>query len=84
MNVLAPYENVTVLYGHIHREDSHTFGHAQHFAARSLIFAFPDPHGLRSHLAAALDASTRGTPLFPRRMPCRPLDDSSAGSRSST
>ncbi len=43
MNVLAPYENVTVLYGHIHREDAHSFGHARHFAARSLIFAFPDP-----------------------------------------
>jgi hypothetical protein len=43
MNVLAPYENVTVLYGHIHREDIHEIGHSKHFAARSLIFAFPDP-----------------------------------------
>jgi len=43
MNVLAPYENVTVLYGHIHREDHHTIGHTAHYAARSLIFAFPDP-----------------------------------------
>jgi 3',5'-cyclic AMP phosphodiesterase CpdA len=43
MSALAPYENVTVLYGHIHREDSQTFGHAHHFAARSLIFAFPNP-----------------------------------------
>lgn len=43
MNVLAPYEHVTVLYGHIHRDDEHTDGHAKHYAARSLIFAFPDP-----------------------------------------
>ena len=43
MNLLAPYENVTVLYGHIHREDHHTVGHSQHHAARSLSFAFPDP-----------------------------------------
>ena len=43
MNVLAPYDNVTVLYGHIHRENHHTTGHVQHHAARSLIFAFPDP-----------------------------------------
>jgi hypothetical protein len=43
MNVLAPYDNVTVLYGHIHRENHHTTGHTQHHAARSLIFAFPDP-----------------------------------------
>ena len=43
MAVLAPFENVTVLYGHIHREDLHVSGHARHYAARSLIFAFPDP-----------------------------------------
>ncbi len=43
MNLLAPYENVTVLYGHIHREDHHTMGPSQHYAARSLSFAFPDP-----------------------------------------
>ncbi len=43
MNVLAPFENVTVLYGHIHRLDHHTVGNVNHYAARSLIFAFPDP-----------------------------------------
>jgi len=34
---------VTVLYGHIHRDHEHGEGHAHHYAARSLIFAFPDP-----------------------------------------
>jgi 3',5'-cyclic AMP phosphodiesterase CpdA len=43
MNVLAPYENVTVLYGHIHRDHAHEEGHTHHYAARSLIFGFPDP-----------------------------------------
>ena len=43
MNALAPYEHVTVLYGHIHRDDEHNDGHVKHYAARSLIFAFPDP-----------------------------------------
>jgi 3',5'-cyclic AMP phosphodiesterase CpdA len=43
MSILAPYENVTVLYGHIHREDAQTIGGARHLAARSLIFAFPAP-----------------------------------------
>jgi hypothetical protein len=43
MNVLAPFESVTVLYGHIHRDDEHEIAHAHHFAARSLIFSFPDP-----------------------------------------
>src|ERR1700688_2211973 len=43
MNALAPYENVTVLYGHIHRHDVHQAGNVRHYAARSLIFAFNDP-----------------------------------------
>jgi 3',5'-cyclic AMP phosphodiesterase CpdA len=43
MAALAPFENVTVLYGHIHREDVHQVGRAHHYAARSLVFAFPDP-----------------------------------------
>jgi 3',5'-cyclic AMP phosphodiesterase CpdA len=43
MNILAPYENFTVLYGHIHRDHEHTEGTSRHYAARSLIFAFPDP-----------------------------------------
>jgi hypothetical protein len=36
-------KNVSVLYGHIHRDHEHEEGHAHHYAARSLIFAFPDP-----------------------------------------
>lgn len=43
LNLLSPYENVTVLYGHIHRHHEHQEGNATHYAARSLIFAFPDP-----------------------------------------
>lgn len=43
LNALAPYDNVTVLYGHIHRHDVHQTEHAKHYASRSLIFAFPDP-----------------------------------------
>lgn len=43
MAALAAYENVTVLYGHIHRDDVHRGGRVTHYAARSLIFAFPDP-----------------------------------------
>jgi hypothetical protein len=43
MNVLAPYESVTVLYGHIHRHHFQQNGKVSHYAARSLIFAFNDP-----------------------------------------
>lgn len=47
MNTLAAYDNVTVLYGHIHRDDEHETGKIHHYAARSLIFAFPDPVGVQ-------------------------------------
>ena len=43
LNVIAPCQTVTVLYGHIHWDDEHEIGHTKHDAARSLIFAFPDP-----------------------------------------
>jgi hypothetical protein len=46
MNVLSAYDNLTVLYGHIHRDDEHQTGSVRHYAARSLIFAFPDPNGV--------------------------------------
>jgi len=55
MNVLAPYENVTVLYGHIHRENFRNDGHARHYAARSLIFAFPDPDKVAEKKPAPFD-----------------------------
>jgi 3',5'-cyclic AMP phosphodiesterase CpdA len=43
MQVLSAYDNLTVLYGHIHRDHEHQIGPVRHYAARSLIFAFPDP-----------------------------------------
>jgi len=43
MNALSPYENVTILYGHIHRQNFALRGNVKHYAARSLIFAFNDP-----------------------------------------
>ncbi len=43
MNVLEPFQNVTVLYGHIHTDHVQEIGHVKHYAARALIFSFPDP-----------------------------------------
>ena len=43
MKILSAFENVTVLYGHIHREHVHDTPGCHHVAARSLIFAFSDP-----------------------------------------
>jgi len=55
MDLLAPFENVTVLYGHIHREHEHQIGHARMYAARSLCFAFPDPETTPDKKAIAFD-----------------------------
>ncbi len=55
MNLLEPYENVTVLYGHIHRDNEHQIGRARHLAARSLIFAFPDPASTPDKKPVAFD-----------------------------
>ena len=55
LNVLSPYENVTVLYGHIHRHDVHETEHATHYASRSLIFAFPDPTTVGDKKPVAFD-----------------------------
>ena len=41
VDMLMPYSNVTVFYGHIHQEHHHMTGHIAHHSAKSLIFALP-------------------------------------------
>jgi len=41
IEVLMPYPNVTVFYGHIHQEHHHQTGHIAHHAAKSLMFPLP-------------------------------------------
>lgn len=41
VELLLPYPNVTVFYGHIHQEHHHLTGHIAHHAARSLMFPLP-------------------------------------------
>jgi Calcineurin-like phosphoesterase len=43
VELLMPYKNVTVFYGHIHQEHHHMTGHIAHHAAKSLIFPLPAP-----------------------------------------
>jgi 3',5'-cyclic AMP phosphodiesterase CpdA len=43
IDLLMPYSNVTVFYGHIHQEHHHMTGHIAHHAAKSLIFPLPAP-----------------------------------------
>ena len=41
VELLLPYANVTVFYGHIHQEHHFMTGHIAHHSAKSLIFALP-------------------------------------------
>jgi len=43
IDILMPYENVTVFYGHIHQEHHQMTGHIAHHSAKSLIFPLPAP-----------------------------------------
>jgi len=41
IDLLMPYKNVTVFYGHIHQENHHMTGHIAHHSAKSLMLPMP-------------------------------------------
>jgi len=43
VELLMPYQNVTVFYGHIHQENHHMTDHIAHHSAKSLMFPLPAP-----------------------------------------
>lgn len=43
LDLLMPFPNVVVFYGHIHQENHHETGHIAHHSAKSLMFALPAP-----------------------------------------
>jgi hypothetical protein len=43
IELLMPFSNVTVFYGHIHQEHHQMTGHIAHHSAKSLIFPLPAP-----------------------------------------
>ena len=43
VDLLMPFPNVTVFYGHIHQENHRMTGHIAHHSAKSLIFPLPAP-----------------------------------------
>jgi hypothetical protein len=57
VDILMPYQNVTVFYGHIHQEHHHTTGHIAHHAAKSLIFPLPAPGSQPKRAPLPWDAS---------------------------
>ena len=57
IDILTPYENVTVFYGHIHQEHHQMTGKIAHHAAESLIWAFPLPGSQPKRSPVPWDAS---------------------------
>lgn len=43
IDLLMPFQNVTVFYGHIHQENHHMTGHIAHHSAMSLAWPLPFP-----------------------------------------
>jgi len=58
MELLMPYANVTVFYGHIHQEHHHRTGHIAHHSAKSLIFPLPAPGSQEKRAPLAWNPAT--------------------------
>ena len=43
VNLLAPFKDVTVFYGHIHQINRHTEGNLEHYAASGMMYPLPAP-----------------------------------------
>ncbi len=66
MELLMPYKNVVVFYGHIHRQHHHMTGHIAHHAASSLIFELAEPGSQPKRGPLPYDAATPGKGLGTR------------------
>jgi len=57
VELLMPFANVTVFYGHIHQEHHQMTAHIAHHSAKSLIFALPAPDSQPNRTPLPWDAS---------------------------
>ena len=60
IDMLMPFKNVVVFYGHIHQENHHTTGHIPHHAAKSLIFPLPAPGSQPKRTPLPYDPAMKG------------------------
>jgi 3',5'-cyclic AMP phosphodiesterase CpdA len=60
IDLLMPFQNVLVFYGHIHQENHHMTGHIAHHAAKSLIFPLPAPGSQPKRTPLPYDAAMPG------------------------
>jgi hypothetical protein len=57
IDLLTPYKNVTVFYGHIHQEHHYMTGAIPHHAAKGLMFPLPAPGSVPKRVPIPWDAS---------------------------
>jgi Icc-related predicted phosphoesterase len=57
IEILMPYTNVTVFYGHIHQEHHDMTGHIPHHAAKGLMYPLPAPGSVPKRAPVPWDAS---------------------------
>jgi heme/copper-type cytochrome/quinol oxidase subunit 2 len=74
MQLLMPYANVTVFYGHIHQEHHHMTGHIAHHSAKSLIFPLPAPGSQPKREPIQWDASQPYKGLGWRQVRAEPVE----------
>src|ERR1700690_2996298 len=55
IELLMPFKNVTVLYGHIHQEHHHMTAHIPHHAARGMMYPLPAPGSVPKKAPVAWD-----------------------------
>ncbi|MGZ5074920.1 MAG: metallophosphoesterase family protein, partial [Usitatibacter sp.] len=55
VDLLMPFPNVTVFYGHIHQENHHITGHIAHHAAQGLMYPLPAPYSVPKKMPVPWD-----------------------------
>jgi plastocyanin len=72
LEILMPYRNLSVFFGHIHQELHHSTEHIAHHAARSLIFALPPPETPGKRAQVPWDPAQPEKGLGYRRVEAKP------------
>ena len=57
IDLLLPFEYVTVFYGHIHQENHHMIGHIAHHSANGLMWPLPAPLSVPKKMPVPWDAA---------------------------
>ena len=72
IELLTPYSNVTVFYGHIHQEHHHMTGAIAHHAAQGLMYPLPAPGSVPKKAPLPWDAAHPFRGLGYREVAARP------------